>query len=284
KSIGLEIERGLRRLSLLREHGNAEDNPVEIEEIYERVLSVERQRLAERSTSKQRNSSIGVRKAGMVFLAVGTLIRVGYPSFNDVRHLSPAGQVLGEVEAPMPNLDMPFLRAASSDSHVLQPMTVEPSREADTERILGRVSAWTCTTLYLTSRLPQIWKNFVRKSVEGLSMSLFVCAFFGNFFYVLSILTSPLAIGQDASAFLMESIPYLLGSGGVLLFDLVIVLQGQMYKNRKPMDFNDAHDSDDEDMRGRSRERRPSARESNGLLESDERFESYDATLTPNQG
>lgn len=27
------------------------------------------------------------------------------------------------------------------------------------QRIVGRVSAWVCTTLYLTSRLPQIWKN-----------------------------------------------------------------------------------------------------------------------------
>lgn len=51
------------------------------------------------------------------------------------------------------------------------------------ERIVGRISAWLCATLYLTSRLPQIWKNvstnyqnnviydadstkFVRKSVE----------------------------------------------------------------------------------------------------------------------
>lgn len=53
------------------------------------------------------------------------------------------------------------------------------------ERVIGRISAWACTALYLTSRLPQIWKNvrvqmawivlcnssrcflkFVRKSVE----------------------------------------------------------------------------------------------------------------------
>ena len=27
------------------------------------------------------------------------------------------------------------------------------------ERLIGRVSAWTCTVLYLTSRMPQIWKN-----------------------------------------------------------------------------------------------------------------------------
>lgn len=31
--------------------------------------------------------------------------------------------------------------------------------EPDWERILGRASAWLCTTLYLTSRMPQIWKN-----------------------------------------------------------------------------------------------------------------------------
>jgi hypothetical protein len=27
------------------------------------------------------------------------------------------------------------------------------------QRLIGRMSAWICTTLYLTSRLPQIWKN-----------------------------------------------------------------------------------------------------------------------------
>ena len=36
------------------------------------------------------------------------------------------------------------------------------------QRLIGRISAWTCTTLYLTSRLPQIWKNvrghFLRRS------------------------------------------------------------------------------------------------------------------------
>jgi hypothetical protein len=32
------------------------------------------------------------------------------------------------------------------------------------QRIVGRASAWICTTLYLTSRLPQIWKNVSRVS------------------------------------------------------------------------------------------------------------------------
>jgi hypothetical protein len=38
--------------------------------------------------------------------------------------------------------------------HDPPPLTPEQKR-----RIIGRISAWACTTLYLTSRLPQIWKN-----------------------------------------------------------------------------------------------------------------------------
>ena len=32
-------------------------------------------------------------------------------------------------------------------------------QQSPSEQILGRIFAWLCTTLYLTSRLPQIWKN-----------------------------------------------------------------------------------------------------------------------------
>ncbi|CAB4432990.1 unnamed protein product [Rhizophagus irregularis] len=35
---------------------------------------------------------------------------------------------------------------------------------------IGRIMAWICTVLYLTSRMPQIWKNYTRRSVEGLSV------------------------------------------------------------------------------------------------------------------
>lgn len=36
------------------------------------------------------------------------------------------------------------------------PVVIEDARN---QRVLGRIFAWLCTTLYLTSRLPQIWKN-----------------------------------------------------------------------------------------------------------------------------
>ncbi|TDL21509.1 PQ-loop-domain-containing protein, partial [Rickenella mellea] len=106
------------------------------------------------------------------------------------------------------------------------------SAAANLARLLGRISAWACTTLYLTSRLPQIWKNYVRKSVDGLSMALFVFAFLGNTFYVMSILTNPAldAPRAEATAFLRESVPYLLGSGGTLCFDVTIVVQSFLYR------------------------------------------------------
>ena len=94
------------------------------------------------------------------------------------------------------------------------------------ERFIGRASAWLCTSLYLTSRLPQIWQNFRRRSVEGLAMMLFVMAFVGNSLYVASIVTNPLL---RSPGYLLESTPYLLGSGGTLCFDITIVLQSYLY-------------------------------------------------------
>lgn len=103
----------------------------------------------------------------------------------------------------------------------------------DWQRLIGRTSAWLCAILYLTSRLPQIWKNFCRKSVEGLSMTLFVMAFLGNLTYVISVLTSPQVSNQ--AGYLAESFPYLIGSGGTLCFDFTIFIQSKLYSsNRLP--------------------------------------------------
>jgi len=80
-------------------------------------------------------------------------------------------------------------------------------------------------------------------------MYLFIFAFLGNFFYVLSILSSPNMSGPlvESSKFLKESMPYvfpkhfpllpshafrsyLLGSGGTLMFDVTIVTQSFIYR------------------------------------------------------
>ncbi|KAH9946113.1 PQ loop repeat-domain-containing protein [Epithele typhae] len=210
------------------------------------------------SANTARRSSRASRKsATMVFMGVWALFGVGALS-GGRGVLSKAvgqrsGKVLARAEVPvvLSRSQPTFVSDDLSVDHILSKrqgaegamvefettaesvfMKAEP--EVDLEFLIGRISAWACTTLYLTSRLPQIWKNYVRKSVEGLSVYLFIFAFLGNFFYVASILTSPnMQLPQpEASAFLRESIPYILGSGGTLMFDITIVTQSYLYRSK----------------------------------------------------
>ncbi|KAI9250772.1 PQ loop repeat-domain-containing protein [Sporodiniella umbellata] len=95
---------------------------------------------------------------------------------------------------------------------------------------IGRLSAWTCTCLYLMSRIPQLLKNRRRQSVQGLSASLFMCAACANLTYTLSILTHP----NQTLESLLEALPYLIGSSGTLVFDFLIFSQFLYYRNSPP--------------------------------------------------
>lgn len=206
------------------------------------------------TSTRASGSRASRRSASLVFLSfwalfsVGTLVgnRSGLPSTSSVS----VGRVLASADSRPPGaFDLPkairseYEPEGSSWVEVLADIIstngedLPPQGEAPPiQQVIGRMSAWTCATLYLTSRLPQIWKNFVRKSVEGLSMYLFIFAFLGNTFYVMSILTSPTLStpGPEASSYIRESIPYLLGSAGTLMFDITIVSQSLLY--RKPID------------------------------------------------
>lgn len=140
------------------------------------------------AAQRERDSKSGSRRrrsASIVFLSVGfgALLAFGGASSEQTgvsRKAGPQGRVLGmDVPSsawdPAPTsfagLDMddfvPLYSAHNSrDSkvwtqhrgrrrpHESPPLTPEQKR-----RLVGRISAWACTTLYLTSRLPQIWKN-----------------------------------------------------------------------------------------------------------------------------
>jgi uncharacterized protein with PQ loop repeat len=108
----------------------------------------------------------------------------------------------------------------------------------------GTVLSWLSTLLYLGSRLPQLYKNWARKSTAGLSAHLFIAAFFGNLFYSTSMLTNP-NLWADAPAhglhgwventpnvrydWLMRALPFWLGAAGVLVMDAAVGVQFMMY-------------------------------------------------------
>ena len=79
--------------------------------------------------------------------------------------------------------------------------------------------------------------QFQRRSVEGLSILLFIFAFCGNVTYVISILLNPAGSGDPAygGQYLLEALPYLLGSGGTLMFDLTIMIQSWVYGSAPPI-------------------------------------------------
>ncbi|KAG1782613.1 PQ loop repeat-domain-containing protein [Suillus placidus] len=217
---------------------------------------VEIEQPGSRAASGHRTSSRASRRgASMVLLGFGALFSVGALNNAHSRSLAGRSDNIGRVLADEVNIPHPMTtssvqdtayHASSSDAGVVTvelPLTLSQdelrSQSEDspsTERIIGRIFAWLCTSLYLTSRLPQIWKNYVRKSVEGLSMYLFVFAFLGNFFYVCSILTSSEAHKPPPAStkFFKESLPYLIGSGGTFIFDVTIVSQSFIYRGKPP--------------------------------------------------
>jgi hypothetical protein len=123
----------------------------------------------------------------------------------------------------------------------------------DTLAILGTVISWFSTLLYLGSRLPQLYKNHVRKSTAGLSPALFIAAFFGNLFYSSSMLTNPNAwsdfpayggggwAGEDGNnrqEWVGRAAPFFLGAAGVLVMDACVGAQFIMFgesKEREPV-------------------------------------------------
>ncbi|RKO97761.1 hypothetical protein CXG81DRAFT_4844, partial [Caulochytrium protostelioides] len=90
---------------------------------------------------------------------------------------------------------------------------------------VGVVAAWFACACYISSRVPQIWRNAQRRSVQGLSMAMFVAAALGNATYALSLLLA----GYDDPAVLVDSLPYLVGSSVPVFFDVVIYTQSVMY-------------------------------------------------------
>eukprot|EP00042_Codosiga_hollandica_P036246 m.274586 g.274586 ORF g.274586 m.274586 type:complete len:297 (+) comp54835_c1_seq6:54-944(+) len=95
------------------------------------------------------------------------------------------------------------------------------------QSIAGYILGWISGLMYFTSRIPQIRKNYKRKSTEGLALQMFVMAVLGNSLYTLSIFFQ-----SHEKGFLISNLPWLLGSAGTLCFDFTIFGQFLLYRNR----------------------------------------------------
>lgn len=149
----------------------------------------ERQRLSERdskSGSRRRSASIVFLSAGLGALIVmggGSSPSSSISTSDRWASKSAEGRIRGQVfgSIPLPqsssrtweavylHSDDGYLNSENNspkegkkkekDAKARKPHQRPPLTPEEKRQILGRISAWACTILYLTSRLPQIWKN-----------------------------------------------------------------------------------------------------------------------------
>lgn len=149
------------------------------------------------------------------------------------------------LASPRTVLYISMIFAVLSHSTLAHPTGVSPltlsastsQEQMSTRDLLGKFFSWSSTFLYLFSRLPQLYKNHVRRSTAGLSPSLFAAAFFGNLFYSTSLLTNPCAWssfpeksgwapdGSNRREWILRALPFFLGAAGVLIMDAAVGMQ-----------------------------------------------------------
>ncbi|MBV96707.1 Lysosomal amino acid transporter 1, partial [Eschrichtius robustus] len=104
-------------------------------------------------------------------------------------------------------------------------LSVEPGNKPFTQQeVIGFIIGSVSSMLYLLSRLPQIRTNFLRKSTQGISYSLFALVMLGNTLYGLSVLLKNPEVGQSEGSYVLHHLPWLVGSLGVLLLDTILTL------------------------------------------------------------
>ncbi|KAJ4147848.1 hypothetical protein LMH87_002350 [Akanthomyces muscarius] len=103
----------------------------------------------------------------------------------------------------------------------------DPNEERTTLEIVGLALGYASAFFYLAARLPQIMKNYREKSCEGLSLLFFLLSLTGNATYGISLVT----YSQDKK-YLLNAVPWLLGSLGTIFEDSVIFVQFHIYANK----------------------------------------------------
>ncbi|XP_056297817.1 lysosomal amino acid transporter 1 homolog [Pseudoliparis swirei] len=111
--------------------------------------------------------------------------------------------------------------------------TQSPATSKSVE-ITGYICGYLASIFYLSSRFPQLYKNFQRQSTEGTSYLLFALAMMGNGTYGFSVIVVLPALKGSKQTFIIKHLAWLIGSLGVLLLDFFVTAQFIMYRKNHP--------------------------------------------------
>ena len=164
----------------------------------------------------------------VVVLRAGLMFNAALPTPQGV---GPTSRVLNEVSYSSATGSSLLSSVVSSDSADYCNHKAEMGLARE---ILGDTCAWISGLLYFFGRIPQVWHNYKRKSVEGLSWPMFACAAMGNLCYGFSIIFAK----EDwaSAAFWESTFPYILGSWFNLIWPTIVLIQFGYYgwwKKRK---------------------------------------------------
>ncbi|ESW28005.1 hypothetical protein PHAVU_003G251100 [Phaseolus vulgaris] len=98
-------------------------------------------------------------------------------------------------------------------------------QEYETHSTFGQGLGWLMAAIYISGRIPQIWLNIKRGSVEGLSPFMFIFALVANVTYVGSILVRTTEFES-----IKANMPWLLDAVLCVALDLFIILQYIYYR------------------------------------------------------
>ncbi|KAJ3473871.1 hypothetical protein NLG97_g10092 [Lecanicillium saksenae] len=102
----------------------------------------------------------------------------------------------------------------------------DPDEQRTTLEFVGLILGYASAFFYLAARVPQIVKNYREKSCEGLALLFFLLSLTGNATYGISLVT----YSQDKK-YLLNAVPWLLGSVGTIFEDSIIFVQFHIYAN-----------------------------------------------------
>ncbi|KAK8607536.1 hypothetical protein V6N13_053269 [Hibiscus sabdariffa] len=134
------------------------------------------------------------------------------------------------VNLPLGSKALMEVKTGFTNRRLLQEHSMEHSA-------LGQWLGWLMAAIYMGGRIPQIWLNIKRGSVEGLNPLMFIFALIANATYVASIL-----VRTTEWESIKANMPWLLDAVVCVALDLFIILQYIYYKY-----FRETVSSDGED-------------------------------------
>lgn len=108
-----------------------------------------------------------------------------------------------------------------------KPTVIDDGNDDGSDNIAAATLGYLSAICYLGARIPQIIKNFKKKSCKGLAILFFILSLVGNLTYGGGII-----FHSTSSDYLIINLPWLIGSLGTIGEDILIFVQFRMYRKK----------------------------------------------------